>query len=157
MRVFKISGLASIAVLAAVAATAGTQALPHQKLGLWQSETTMAGQHFSSQSCIDAVSEAKMSAFSYQVTRKNCQPGQINHNPDGSWRSVTTCEFRPGVKTTTRADITGDFNSKFTMVMRSPPDAAPQMTMVMTWIGPCKPGQKGGDVIMNGKKMNVLN
>ena len=90
------------------------------------------------------------------MSRKNCQPGQVNHNPDGSWSSITTCELRPGVKTTTRADITGDFNSKFTMVMRSPPDAAPQMTMVMTWIGPCKPGQRGGDVIMNGKKMNVL-
>ena len=156
MRVFKIAGLASIAMLAAGAAAAGTQALPHQKLGLWQSETMMAGQHFTSQLCVDAASEAKMSAFSSQVSQKKCQPGQINHNPGGSWSSVTTCEFRPGVKTTTRADVTGDFNSKYTMVMRSPPDAAPEMTITSTWIGPCKPGQRGGDVIMNGKKMNVL-
>ena len=156
MRVFKIAGLASIAILAAGAATAGTQALPHQKLGLWQSETTMAGQHFLSQLCIDAASEAKMSAFSSQVSQKNCQRGQISHNPDGSWSSVTTCEFRPGAKSTSRAVITGDFSSKYTMVLRSPPDAAPEMTMVMTWIGPCKPGQRGGDVIMNGTKMNVL-
>ena len=60
MRVFKIAGLASIAMLAAGAAAAGTQALPHQKLGLWQSETKMAGQHFMSQLCVDAASEAKM-------------------------------------------------------------------------------------------------
>src|ERR1017187_3716456 len=121
MRIIGISGLASIAILAAGAAAAGTQTLPHQKLGLWQSQTKMAGQHFTSQLCIDAASEAKMSAFSSQVSRKNCQPGQINHNPGGSWSSVTTCELRPGVKTTTRADVTGDFNSKYTMVMRSPP------------------------------------
>ncbi len=29
--------------------------------------------------------------------------------------------------------------------------------MTMTWMGACKPGMKGGDVVMNnGMKMNVL-
>ncbi len=158
MKFSSIAGLAGIAILAAGAATAGTQALPHQKPGLWQSETTVAGQHVSSQSCIDAASEAKMSAIGSQVSRRKCPSQQLTHNPDGSWRNVSTCELRPGVKTTTRTDVTGDYNSKFTMVMRSPPDAAPEMTIVMTWIGPCKPGQRGGDVILsNGTKMNVLN
>ncbi len=156
MRIFKIAGLTSIAILAAGAATAATPPLPHQKLGLWQSDTAMAGQHFLSQFCIDAASEAKMSALGSQISQKKCQSQQLTHNPDGSWRTVSTCELRPGVKTTSRADITGDFNSKYTMVLRSPPDAAPEMTMTSTWVGPCKPGMKGGDVIMNGKTMNVL-
>jgi hypothetical protein len=31
------------------------------------------------------------------------------------------------------------------------------MNMTMTWLGPCKPGMKGGDVIMsNGMKINAL-
>jgi len=115
----------------------------------------MAGQHFTSQLCVDAASEAKMSAFSSQCRGRTAIP---TGNPQPGWflEQRQTCEFRPGVKTTTRADVTGDFNSKYTMVMRSPPDAAPEMTITSTWIGPCKPGQRGGDVIMNGKKMNVL-
>ena len=43
------------------------------------------------------------------------------------------------------------------MTMRSPPTAAPEMTMTSTWLGPCGPGQRGGDVMMsNGTKYNLM-
>ncbi|HEY5337902.1 MAG TPA: DUF3617 family protein [Rhizomicrobium sp.] len=155
MRIFNIV-IPAIALLSAGSANA--QAVPLQKPGLWQDDMVMSGRHMSSQSCVSVESAAQTSAFSAQI-RKNdkCESHQITHNPDGSWTSISTCEFRPGVKRTSRADASGDFNSKITVSMRSPPTAAPEMTMTATWLGACKPGQKGGDVIMsNGMKINTL-
>jgi hypothetical protein len=156
-RMFGIVALAGGAVLAAGVVTAQAQAVPHQKPGLWTADITMAGQHVSEQMCVDAASEARASAFGAQVSKKNCQSQKISHNPDGSWSSISTCKTGSEPVRTTRADISGDFNSKITMSMRTPPTAAPEMTMTSTWLGPCKPGQRGGDVIMsNGMKMNLL-
>jgi hypothetical protein len=154
-----VVGLASILVLAFGAAIAAAQDTPHQKPGLWQNEITMAGRTMSNQSCVDAASEARTSSFSKEVSKNSkCSHREITHNPDGSWTSVSTCERRPGVTRITRTDVSGDFNSKVVIALRSPPSAAkPEMTMEATWIGPCKPGQKGGDVIMSdGTKMNLL-
>jgi hypothetical protein len=156
MRVFTISALTGVAVL--LASVAAADSLPHEKIGLWLQETTMSGQHISGQYCIDATTEARMSVFSSTVSHNGkCQRGPIVHEADGSWTDVSTCEFRPGVKDTTRAVISGDFNSKFTMALTSLPSGASIMNMTGTWIGPCKPGMKGGDVVMsNGMKMNLL-
>lgn len=159
MRRLSAVGLASILVLAFGAGIAVAQEPPHQKPGLWQNKITMAGRTMSNQSCVDAASEARTSAFSKEASKNSkCGDRQITHNPDGSWTSVSTCERRPGVKRITRTDISGDFNAKVVIAMRSPPTApAPEMTMEATWLGACKPGQKGGDVIMSdGTKMNLL-
>lgn len=144
--------------LSAVVTVVAAQQYPQQKSGLWLNETTMMGHQVSTQSCVDAESQTKTSAFSAEVAKSHhCDHLQIAHNPDGSWTSVSTCEIRPGVKLTSRSDITGDFNSKFTMTMRSPANGAPNMTMTATWTGPCKPGQKPGDVILSdGTKINML-
>jgi len=48
---------------------------------------------------------------------------------------------------TTHALISGDFNSKLTLVTTTEGGNRPEMTM--TWIGECKPGMKAGDVIMS--------
>jgi hypothetical protein len=156
MKVFAICGLASFAVF--VASVAAADPLPQQKVGLWLQNMTTMGQHITSQFCIDAATQAKMSAFSSSMAHSDkCHPGPIVHGADGSWTNVNTCEFRPGAKRTTRAAISGDFNSKLTMTLTSLPDGATIMTSTSTWAGPCKPGQRGGDVIMsNGMKMNML-
>ncbi|MGD0142469.1 MAG: DUF3617 family protein [Rhizomicrobium sp.] len=157
MRGSNFAVLMGVAVIASGVAAAD-MTIPHQKLGLWQSIGTAAGgQDMSTQSCIDAASEAKMSAFSSQSRNKMCKSSQITHNMDGSWTSVSTCQFMPGKVTTTRGHVTGDLNSKFTIVVHTDGSKMPDMTMTMTWMGPCKPGMKGGDVFMpNGVKMNVI-
>ena len=156
MRISFSAALAGIALAAAGLASADTP-VPHQKVGLWESTMMMEGKPFTTQSCVSEESNAKMSIFSAQMRQKNCKSSQVTHNMDGSWTSVSTCEFSPGRVRTTRAQITGDFNSKVTMVMRTDGENAPDMNMTMAWIGPCKPGMKGGDVMMsNGMKMNVL-
>jgi hypothetical protein len=147
----------AVAACIAVTAASADTPVPHQKLGLWQTSMKMMGQDFSSQSCIDAATEAQMNAFSSQLRSKNCKSSQITHNPDGSWTSTSTCEFSPGKVHTTTATITGDFNSKFNVVMHADTPGQKDTTMTSTYLGACKPGMKGGDVIMsNGMKMNVL-
>ncbi len=73
----------------------------------------------------------------------------LTHNMDGSWDSTSTCKFGTGAERTTHGHITGDANSKVTMVLTTGGSTTPEMTMTMTWLGACKPGMKGGDVIMS--------
>jgi hypothetical protein len=165
----RISGIASLAacgfLLAAGAAMADTP-LPHQKLGLWQQVITTSGKSISDQVCLDAAAEAKLSGLRSQFSNANCQSRQVNHNRDGTWSIDSTCTPNPGWKITSHIVVTGDFNSKFTAVIDSTNTGAPlvgaangkhRTTLVSTWLGRCKPGQRGGDVIMsNGTKINVL-
>jgi hypothetical protein len=156
MKISRISGLAGIAVSIAGLAAADTP-LPHEKVGLWEQSMTMMGHPITSQFCIDAATEAKLSVFAASISRNTrCQHGPLVHNADGSWTSTSTCEFRPGVKDINRATISGDFNSKFTETLTSLPSGKVTMNMTSTWVGPCKPGMKGGDTIVNGMKMNML-
>jgi hypothetical protein len=153
MRLLKL--VAAIAALTQTAALADTP-VPHQKPGLWETTMTMAGRPFTSQSCVTPESEAKVSIFSSQLRRTNCLSNSISHGLDGSWNSTSTCKEPNGGTRTTHVHVSGDFNSKVIMVMTVEGKSAPETTMTMTWMGACKPGMKGGDVIMNGMKMNVL-
>ena len=152
--VSRIAILAGIVVIATGIAAAETPA-PHQKPGLWETVMTMMGKPYTSQSCVTEESEAKMSVFGSQTRQKNCSSSAVSHNMDGSWSSVSTCKFGSGAARTTHAKITGDLNSKFSIVI-SAEGSTPETNMTMTWTGPCKPGMRGGDVIMNGMKMNAL-
>jgi hypothetical protein len=156
MRVKKIITVAGVALVTHGFALADTP-VPHQKTGLWESTMTMMGHPYKSQSCVTEESEAKTSVFSSQVRQKNCSSSSITHNMDGSWTSTSTCKFGSGTARTTHAHVTGDLNSKFTLVLTADGNNTPETTMTMTWMGACKPGMKGGDVVMsNGMKMNVL-
>ena len=62
--------------------------------------------------------------------------------------------------------IQGDFASSYTVKVSTSLEADPargqqaskrDMTIRARWLGPCKPGQKPGDIEMpNGIKMNIL-
>jgi Protein of unknown function (DUF3617) len=156
MRVSKIVAVASVVVFAPGFSLAEVP-LPHQKSGLWESSMTMEGHPFTTQSCITEDSAAKMSVFSSQLRQNNCSSSSITHDLDGSWTSTSTCKFG-GTVHTSHARVTGDFNSKITMVLTRDGSNTPETQLTMAWIGACKPGMIGGDVIMsNGMKMNVLN
>ncbi|MDE2135011.1 MAG: hypothetical protein KGM97_06535 [Alphaproteobacteria bacterium] len=166
MRISVIAKLiTSTAFLTAGAAMAATQLLPHQKLGLWQQVYTVGGKNISDQVCLDATAEAKLSALGSQLSNKACSSRQTTRNPNGSWHIDAKCEVTPGLKTTSHIDVTGDFNTKFTAVINTTTtgaaiaaaNGARRTVLVATWLGPCKPGQKGGDIIMsNGMKINLM-
>lgn len=158
-----IAVIAGIVIMTASAASAET--LPHQKPGLWQQSFSSGTTKISDQVCLDAASELKLSAFGSQMQNRLCSSQTVSRSGANSWNVVSVCELKAGSKTTTRVAITGDFNSKFTAVMSvttagAPLDAAHNTNRTVfttTRLGSCKPGQKGGDVIMsNGVKVNVL-
>ena len=164
----KISVIARVAVCGSLWAAGTAMAdtpLPHQKLGLWQQVFTTGANKISDQVCLDAASEAKLSAIRSQFSNTSCKSKQVTHNRDGSWSIASICEPRKGWMTTSHVEVTGNFDSKFTAVISSTTTGAPlsathgthKTTLVSTWLGPCKPGQKGGDVTMsNGYKVNIL-
>jgi hypothetical protein len=63
---------------------------------------------------------------------------------------------------TSHSEITGDFNSAYSMVTRTLMDKGPEALRDTTtkiqakWLGDCRPGQKPGDILMpGGFKLNV--
>jgi hypothetical protein len=155
-------------LLAMSTALAAPPSLPLHKPGLWQQTVTEDGKSnptASSQICYDAASEAKMVALGDQFSHKNCQSLQIAHNPDGSWSLSGTCTFQAGWKTTSHALLIGDFDRRITSTIDARTTGAPapgmngahHTVLVQTRLGRCKPGQKGGDIVMrDGTKMNIL-
>jgi hypothetical protein len=142
--------------------------LPHQKVGLWQQSAARDGTPMpqgSSQICLDKEVEDKMSVFGQQMANKMCQHQKVAHNLDGSWSSDSVCTFGPGLKLSGHTVVTGNFNSKIVMTTTSTAIGAPVAAMngkhetviTSTWLGPCKPDQRGGDMIMaNGMKINMM-
>ena len=150
----RISRIAVLAVLLVSGAAIGSELhLPHHKPGLWENDMVVNGKAQSNQQCFDDASEQEMLALS----RKHCPSRSVVHNPDGSWTTIGTCEFSPGVTRTSRSDISGDFNSKLTIVTQSSGSTIPKVTMTATWLGACKPGQRGGDTITaSGATVNMI-
>ncbi len=158
----------AVVLLASGGALAASPSLPLHKPGLWQQTMTLDGvanPNASSQVCYDPASEVKIAAMGDQFSNKNCPSKQVTHNPDGSWSMSGTCNFQQGWKTTSHATLSGDFNSEITTTIDAttvgapagPMNGAHHTVLMQTWLGPCKPGQRGGDVIMeDGSKMNML-
>ncbi|MCY1510598.1 hypothetical protein D9M68_449800 [compost metagenome] len=74
----------------------------------------------------------------------------------------SVCKIGP-TTATSRAVMTGDFSSAYRVESKStyspPLMGRTEGTSVVDakWVGPCKPGQKPGDMVMgNGMKMNML-
>ena len=147
----------ALSLLVGLAAAGGALALdlPTQKPGLWETTVMTGGQTITMQMCLDAAFARTNSAFSAQV-RKNsrCTNLGVNRTATG-WTSTTTCTRADGKVETNRSDVVGSLDSRFTITVRSPPTAPPKMTMTQTLVGPCKPGQKGGDAIVNGHVMHM--
>jgi hypothetical protein len=158
----------SVIFVTAGSVVAAAPSLPLHRAGLWQQTMTQDGTpnpNATSQICYDPASEVKISAMGDQFSSKNCPTKQIVHNSDGSWTMSGTCTFQQGWKTASRATLTGDFGTEITTTIDATTTGAPAPAMngahhtvlVQTWLGPCKPGQRGGDITTeDGSKMNML-
>jgi hypothetical protein len=155
MRLSATALLASVSLMAAAQGAPDPQ--PHQKPGLWREDVTLAGHTTTMHVCLDTAAEAQMSVFGSNLARKLCKTSPIAHDPDGSWSATNACALRPGAKKISRVVVTGSFDAKLSVVTTSPPGGPVAAAITLTWIGPCKPGQKGGDMILsNGTKVNLL-
>jgi hypothetical protein len=163
-----IIGVAGSLLMISGAVMAAPPGLPHQKVGLWQQDMSRDGTAMaaaSSQVCLDAAAEDKMSVFGQQMANKMCQGQKVTHNLDGTWSSDSVCSLNGGMKMLGHTVVTGDFNSKIMMKTVTTTTGAPvaamngkhEIDITTTWLGACKPGQRGGDVMMaNGMKMNMM-
>ena len=142
--------------------------MPPRKAGLWELTMKFEGRNIPGQTmkhCIDAATDKLMSANAGAAPQQNCDKQDVTHS--GGVTIVDSICHIGGAATTSHAEITGDFNSAYTMQVTTKRQGAPtpgmpasgetHMTIAAKWLGPCSAGQRPGDIIMsNGMKMNVL-
>lgn len=145
----------SLTLLAALlAGTASAADVPRRKSGLWEVRTQMAGvpSQGPMQMCVDQASDNLMQERAKEKT--NCPVMDVSR----AAAKVTihsVCKF-DATTATTDAVITGDFDSNYRNDMQiryNPPQhgmSEMKMMQEARWLGPCKPGQKPGDIMMPG-------
>ena len=136
--------------------------LPVRKAGLWEMKMARTGgsvQDVTMQHCTDASTDKQMST-SFSPGRETCSKQDIQKTAAG-YVSDTVCNVA-GMTITSHAEITGDFNSAYTVKSTSHSEGAigtrdSTTTIEAKWVGACKADQKPGDIVMpGGMKMNVL-
>lgn len=146
----------SLTVLAALLAVPAQAAeVPKRKSGLWEMKTQMAGipPQGPIQMCIDQASDNLMQERARE--KANCPVVEVNRS-SGRLIIHSVCKY-DSTTATSDAVVTGDFDSAYRndMAIRydPPQHGMKEMKMVQEarWLGPCKPGQKPGDVMMPGR------
>jgi hypothetical protein len=143
---------------------AGAVDLPTRKAGLWEMKLVRTGSSMpdmTMQHCTDATTDKQMST-SFSPRKETCSKQDIQKTATG-YVSDTVCGVA-GTTITSHAEITGDFNSAYTVKSTSHSErgaiGAPRnstTTIEAKWLGACKPDQKPGDIVMpGGMKMNIM-
>lgn len=153
--------------LAAVSSLALAQGnLPQRKSGLWemttQAETTRAGKGgpMTMQMCIDQKSDTQWVQMGSGMQKDTCS--KQDYKIEKSQITVDSiCKVGQSTATT-KTVITGNYDSAYRVESQStyePPMAGRKegkVVMDVKWLGPCKAGQRPGDMIMpNGMTMNM--
>ncbi|MDP3855284.1 DUF3617 family protein [Phenylobacterium sp.] len=161
----KAAEAAKPAPAALAKASVGVGGVPQRKAGVWKQTVTMGEFVQKSRICLDQASEAKLSAFGGQAARDRCPQMNITPKAGGGWSFTSVCDVGAGGTTTTKGEITGDFNSKYRMEAQVSTEGAgaPQMngarTMVMeaVWEGVCPAGFAPGEMeLTTGQRINLL-
>jgi hypothetical protein len=156
--------LASVLLASLPAAIARADELPLRKPGLWEMKMARVGSplpEMTLQHCTDETTDKQMSTAFEPMSKEMCSRRDIVKTATG-YASDTVCSVG-GVSMTSHSDISGDFNSAFTVKSTSHSEGGPSAlprdvntTVEAKWLGPCKPDQKPGDIVMpGGFKLNV--
>lgn len=137
---------------------------PPRKPGLWEMSISQAGATtppHTVQQCIDAATDSAMREMGQGLSKEMCSKKDLR-SEGGKLVVDSVCKIGASTSTS-HAVVTGDFGSAYHMESKStysPPlmGKTEATTIVDTrWVGPCKPDQKPGDMMMgNGMKMNVM-
>ncbi|QWG17581.1 DUF3617 domain-containing protein [Bradyrhizobium sediminis] len=138
--------------------------LPVRKAGLWEMKTLRTGSpmpEMTIQHCTDAATDKEMSSSFSPASKEMCSKQDIQKTATG-YVTDSVCSVA-GVTITSHAEISGDFNSAYTVKSTSHTDRGPAAvprdstaTIEAKWLGACKPDQKPGDIVMpGGIKMNI--
>ena len=156
------SVLGLLALLPANAASAVE--LPVRKAGLWEMKVLHTGSavpDMTMQHCTDETTDKEMSTSFSPMAKEMCSKQDVQKTATG-YVSDSVCGIG-GMSITSHAEITGDFNSAYTVKSTSHSERGPtgvprdsSTTIEAKWLGACKADQKAGDIMMpGGMKMNV--
>ena len=160
----KLALLGSAVCLAFSAGTACADDLPVRKAGLWEMKIRAGSSvpEMTMQHCTNETVDKEMSNNVSPMAKQICSRQDIKKTATG-YVSDSECSVA-GVNTTTHAEITGDFNSAYTVKSSSHAQGGAAgaagrdtaTTIDAKWLGACKADQKVGDIVMpGGFKMNV--
>jgi Protein of unknown function (DUF3617) len=137
--------------------------LPLRKAGLWQMKVVRAGSvpEMTMQQCTDATTDKDMASAFSPMADEVCSKRDIRQTATG-YTSDAVCKIA-GFSMTSHSEITGDFNSAYTVkTITHSERAVPGLpkdttaTIEAKWLGACKADQKPGDIVMpGGFKLNV--
>ena len=129
--------------------------LPKRKPGLWEISMRMEGvpNMGPMQQCIDKNTDNLMQQ---QAKEQKQECSVMDVKSSGNKVTVYSVCKMDGTTATTNGTFEGQFDSGYKGTMKTrfnPPYqgmSESNMTQEARWLGPCKPGQKPGDVIMPG-------
>lgn len=143
-----VVGLLCAAALAAVD-------IPRRKSGLWDISITAPGMpQMNFRECVDQKSDDMGKPAKPGDEDVSCS--KVDWRREGAAYVMDSVCKMEGTTITTRSVFTGSFDSAFKAEHKSryrpPLEGMSEVTMTMNarWTGPCKPGQKPGDVDIPG-------
>lgn len=154
-------------MVAAVTGTTVARAdeMPTRKPGLWEIrmlDTATKAAGMTMQQCTDAATDKDLTSNLSPMAKQTCSKNDVRKTAAG-YMTDAVCTVN-GMSMTSHSDVTGDFNSAYTVHVTSKVSGAPAnvpqettMTVEAKWLGPCKPDQKPGDIVMpGGFKINIV-
>ena len=137
-------------------AVAAAQDMPKRKPGLWQQTVTMSGPGMPPQSMSMCTDEKTDNLITEQAgANKSCSQQSVRRQGNAY---VVDAVCKDGTTTVrTHGTFTGDFASRYSGDLRTtfepPMHGMKEMNQKIDarWVSPCKPGQKPGDVQMEGR------
>lgn len=161
--IFSAVALLSAPLLSMAPAIADPIELPARKPGLWEMKmlANSGTPGMTMQHCTDESTDKFMNTTFSPMAKEMCSKNEMTKTATG-YVTDSVCNIG-GVASTSHAEITGDFNSAYTMKVTSQSEGGPKgsprnttMQLEAKWLGACKPDQKPGDIMMpGGMKMNV--
>src|SRR3954464_5129742 len=138
--------------------------LPTRKAGLWELKMLRTGSpapEMTMQHCTDEATDKKMTTSLSPMAKQNCSKNAPQKTAAG-YVTHSVCSFG-ATPMTSHSEVTGDFNSAYSVKVPSHNDGAPagaprdtDMTLQAKWLGRCAADQKPGDIVMpGGFRMNV--
>lgn len=148
----------NVLLIVASLATAGVaiaQDLPKRKPGLWQQNMTTTGGPMPATSMTMCTDE-RMDQMLVDQSQGQAQCKQQTARREGNAVVIDAVCTHQGTTVRTKGRFSGDFNSSYVGEMHStfepPKQGIKEMRQKIEarWLGPCKPGQKPGDVFVEG-------
>lgn len=139
--------------------------LPARTPGLWQTTVTEEGSAEPPQEvkiCIDALTDKHLGILGTDLSGDSCNTKTFSPQADGSWGILAECTLAAGVVTEYSGSVKGSYKNSYEMNVRSQTTGGNQMNRVTNYVvtskrlGGCTSGQKPGDVINAGVKMNLF-